>query len=47
MQFESPYQAGRTAIHQVLGVRTAANGSSGMPATRASFVVPGKVGAGV
>ena len=34
------FEAGRTSIHQVLGVRTDEVGSSGMPATRASFVLP-------
>jgi cyclopropane-fatty-acyl-phospholipid synthase len=34
------FEAGRTSIHQVLGVRTADAGASGMPATRASFVLP-------
>src|SRR5437588_695158 len=34
------FEAGRTSIHQVLGVRASAVGASGMPLTRASFVLP-------
>ena len=31
------FEAGRTSIHQVLGVKPAAGGSSGMPSTRAAW----------
>src|SRR5947207_1310056 len=34
------FEAGRTSIHQVLGVRASSGGDSGMPLTRASFVLP-------
>src|SRR5438067_10644237 len=34
------FEAGRTSIHQVLGVRTSSSGASAMPATRASFMLP-------
>src|SRR5205085_2720865 len=32
------FEAGRTSIHQVLGVRTTSEGASGMPRTRATFL---------
>ena len=34
------FEAGRTCIHQTLGVRPDSRGASGMPATRASWVAP-------
>jgi len=34
------FEAGRTAIHQVLAVKTAPDGKSGMPRTREGFLTP-------
>jgi cyclopropane-fatty-acyl-phospholipid synthase len=33
------FEAGRTAIHQVLGIKTGPDGASGMPPTRRGFVL--------
>jgi cyclopropane-fatty-acyl-phospholipid synthase len=32
------FEAGRTSVHQVLGIKTGSHGDSGMPATRPSFI---------
>jgi cyclopropane-fatty-acyl-phospholipid synthase len=33
------FEAGRTSVHQVLGVKPGPTGTSGMPLTRAGYVV--------
>ena len=38
------FEAGRTSIHQILGVRAGASGASGMAPTRASFAAPADLG---
>jgi cyclopropane-fatty-acyl-phospholipid synthase len=38
------FEANRTNLHQVLGVKSAADGTSGMPLTRRSFIAPEAAG---